>query len=400
MRPWETMTLEREKATKLTSIAIAGAWGYIGRRFLEAAAAMGLRVYVHDPLAPPPDLCLGNVTVIEDESAFYQLPVDLFHLALHPQHRRPALQRLLERTRLGEEVVVLCEKPVALPETPDECDDVLRLASEDGLRLFYDFPELFDPLLHQIVEFLGTFREVRIREMWLLRSKDREDPANPRNHKVMVPIQYQETVHCIAFMLDMVSRFHGGILKPWNACLTVSGESERYNPPNPKCYPRPVDGRCVGEIQVGGVTVHIQTDFKRGAPFTKRRRIVGDADGAPFEVDAEFLEGHKRLRLNGIDQAVAPDANSYTSVLDRLWSWRNSLSPAEFDAGVYPNARMACTAYLVSALLWEACFTGRTVAAHSPNGAQLMAEAYRLHTHEFPQSDTRRRKNRRMNLCT
>ena len=36
------------------SIAIAGAWGYIGRKFLDVALARGLTTYVHDP-GPMPD---------------------------------------------------------------------------------------------------------------------------------------------------------------------------------------------------------------------------------------------------------------------------------------------------------------------------------------------------------
>ena len=30
------------------SIAIAGAWGYIGRKFIDAARSLGMRIYVHD----------------------------------------------------------------------------------------------------------------------------------------------------------------------------------------------------------------------------------------------------------------------------------------------------------------------------------------------------------------
>jgi hypothetical protein len=67
--------------------------------------------------------------------------------------------------------------------------------------MLYDFPELFDPLTARLLDFLAQFRSVQLTEITVQRSKDRENPANPRNYKRMVPIQYQETVHCIAFAL-------------------------------------------------------------------------------------------------------------------------------------------------------------------------------------------------------
>src|SRR5438094_9545063 len=40
----------------LDSIAIAGAWGYIGRKLLDAALHLGIRAYVYDPGPTPSDV--------------------------------------------------------------------------------------------------------------------------------------------------------------------------------------------------------------------------------------------------------------------------------------------------------------------------------------------------------
>src|SRR5437879_1608009 len=96
------------------SIAIAGAWGYIGRKFLDVALARGLETFVHDPGPPPADVDLGRLTRVADTEEFYRLDVDLFHLAVHPEYRR--LDRLLGRE---EPLLILNEKPMAEPGRPE-----------------------------------------------------------------------------------------------------------------------------------------------------------------------------------------------------------------------------------------------------------------------------------------
>ena len=71
-----------------SSIAIAGAWGYIGRKFLDAARQLGIDVFVHDPGPVPDDLDLNGVARIAEEAEFYDTQADLFHLALHPDKTR------------------------------------------------------------------------------------------------------------------------------------------------------------------------------------------------------------------------------------------------------------------------------------------------------------------------
>ena len=50
------------RALLLDSIAIAGAWGYIGRKVLDAALGRGLRTYVFDPGPAPTDFDPQSVT--------------------------------------------------------------------------------------------------------------------------------------------------------------------------------------------------------------------------------------------------------------------------------------------------------------------------------------------------
>ena len=77
--------------------------------------------------------------------------------------------------------------------------------------MLYDFPELYDPLTARILDHLAGFEDVRLTGFFVQRSKDREDPANPRNYKRMVPIQYQESVHCLAFVLHVLAAVRGGV---------------------------------------------------------------------------------------------------------------------------------------------------------------------------------------------
>ena len=340
-----------------TSIAIAGAWGYIGRRFLDVALAHGLRTYVYDPGPAPADVDLGRLTHVTDEAAFYRLDADLFHLAVHPEHRR--LDRLLRRP---EPLLILTEKPMAEPGRPEECRAIIAAADVSSSITLYDFPELFDPLTARLLDFLAGFKSVRLTEIYVQRSKDREDPANPRNYKRMVPIQYQETVHCFAFALYVTAAVHGGTDAVLGGGVTLAGESERYDPPNPDAYAAPVDGRCRFRAVLGGVRVDGYTDFKRGAPWAKRRIVRGIGDGAPFEVDLSYLEGQKYLRVNGVEQPCDPRANSYAHVLTTATRWARQVGRERVMAGLYPNPRFAYAAYRLSSALWQSCRDGTEVA--------------------------------------
>ena len=164
------------------SIAISGAWGYIGRKLLDAAVARHMKVYVFDPGPMPEDVTSRHVERIEDETAFYRLKADVFHLALHPEARAIGLNVLLKRCA-AEQIVLLIEKPLTLPETPNECQPLVDAAARSAAMVFYDFPELFDPLTKIIWDYLEKLPDVEINEVYLQRSKDREDPARAPPHR-------------------------------------------------------------------------------------------------------------------------------------------------------------------------------------------------------------------------
>ena len=97
------------------SIAIAGAFGYIGRHFLEAATNLGITTYILDPADPPDGLDWTKCTRMVTEADFYALDVDVFHLALHPQHRGLGIRQLLYREGT-DPPTILIEKPMVSPK--------------------------------------------------------------------------------------------------------------------------------------------------------------------------------------------------------------------------------------------------------------------------------------------
>ena len=342
------------------SIAIAGAWGYIGRKFLDAASSLGITPYVYDPGELPADLDDQRMTRITDQERFYRLPVPFFHLALHPEHRRLGTDILLERGR-REPLLILCEKPMAAPDRPEDCGQMVDATGDLAAVVLYDFPELFDGLTRRIQEFLAGFQNVRITEIHLWRSKDREDPAIPRNYKRMVTIQYQESVHCLAFILSILGNLRGSLQAVLDDGLSVRAEAEAYNAPNPEDYAFIVDGRCQYAITLGGVAVHGQTNFKAGAEWTKRRVITGTADGRPFRIEAEYLEGHKRLVIDGIDQECNPAADSYEQTLLTARTWQENVERHRLMTAVHPNPSFARVTYQLSSVLWRSSTDGKSI---------------------------------------
>ncbi len=342
------------------SIAIAGAWGYIGRKFLDVALARGLTTFVYDPGPPPGDVDLSRLVLVRDESDFYRLDAELFHLAVHPEHRRDDL--LLARPAPPP---ILNEKPMAEPGSPQRCRRVVAAVDASRAVMLYDFPELFDPLTARILDFLGGFRDLRIAGISVQRSKDREDPRNPRNRKRMVPIQFQETVHCLAFVLYVLAAVRGGVEGALAGGVRLEGESTPYVPPNPEAYSYPVDGRCRYRADFGGVEVEGLTDFKRGAEWAKRRVIRGVGDGSPFEIDVSYLEGGKHLRINGVARPCDPAANSYEHVLTTSARWFREVDRDRLMTELYPNPRFTQVTYQLSAALWRSCRDGVEVGFES-----------------------------------
>jgi predicted dehydrogenase len=290
------------------SLAIAGAWGYIGRKFLDAALRRRIRTLVFDPGDPPADVDSQAIAQIGTEEEFYASRVDLFHLAMHPGNRQRGLDLLLARAAGGEDIAVLNEKPMAAPESPEQCPELVDRTNQSGALMLFDFTELYDPMTERIIEHLRPFRDLRINDIYIRRSKDREAPGNPRNYKPMVPIQYQESIHCLAFVLFVLARLRGDLASVFEHGLTMTGDAKPYQPPNPEIYPYVVDGRCNYRLALGTLSIEGQTDFKAGADATKQRILSGTGDGRPFHIDVDFQEGRKRLLFNGMDQTGDPAA--------------------------------------------------------------------------------------------
>ena len=164
------------------------------------------------------------------------MPADLFHLALHPEPRRKAQSILLARAQ-SEPLAVLNEKPMASPERPEECRRIIAAVDDSRAIFLYDFVELFDPLTRRIADYLADFRRVEIESMFC---SDRKTGKIPRLHgttKWMLPIQYQESVHCLAYVLYLLARFRGGFESALSGGLTATARCEPYCPPIRRLMP-------------------------------------------------------------------------------------------------------------------------------------------------------------------
>lgn len=343
---------------QLRSIAIAGAWGYIGRKFTDAALELGLQTLVMDPGVPPADVPLDRITRLQEAEALYRSPADLFHLALHPEHRALGLEILLGRSR-SEPILILNEKPMAHPEEPEACQALIDAVANSGAAMLFDFPELFDPLTLRITEFLAQFDHVTIHDIQVQRSKDREARDNPRNRKRMVHIQYQESVHCIAFALNLLAHCRGSAEAVCDGGVCATARAQPYDPPNPEEYAYVVDGRCDYELGLGDAVLRGCTNFKRGATWEKSRLIRGTGDGRDFTIEADYLEGAKYLRLDGRDQGMDPAGSSYTGVLETLDGWLAAGGPEPLKTGLYPHPAFTRLTYQLSSLVWRSCHEGR-----------------------------------------
>ena len=169
----------------------------------------------------------------------------------------------------------------------------------------------------------------------------------------MVPIQYQESVHCLAFVLYLMGALRGSFAAALDEGASISATSEPYDPPNPGDYSHVVDGRCRWELSLGRTRVDGLSDFKRSAKWTKRRVIEGVGDGRRFTIEAEYLEGEKALSINAVDQDWDAGASSYQSVLTTIGRWRSECAAEEIRDGLYPNPAFTWLTYQLSSVLWR-----------------------------------------------
>ena len=110
--------------------------------------------FVYDPGDLPSDVDPSGLTRLTDDAEFYRLPADLFHLATHPDHRRTGQQLLLNQPQ-QEPLAILNEKPMAAPDSPEECPRIVTAVQHSRALMLYDFPELYDPLTERILQHLG-----------------------------------------------------------------------------------------------------------------------------------------------------------------------------------------------------------------------------------------------------
>lgn len=287
-----------------------------------------------------------------DAAAFYALPAPFYHLALPPAHRDAAFAGLSARPTRDGNLLVLVEKPLA---PPFDREGALRArdttAALPGTVLF-DFIELYRPLTGTVLDYLSSFRRCRIHEIALTRTKDREDPAVPRNHIVTLPVQYQETVHCAAWALACLEHVGAGL--PESGTVEAWGTSAPYTPPNPERYPEAVDGFFEGGVALGETRVTFLTDFRRGTPRSQYRRVVGEGDGRSFILETEYLPGAAWLKINGESAPLPREDTPHLEALRGAWRYhcdRVNGRPRQFPL---PGPAFAHRTWIVSSLLWNA----------------------------------------------
>ncbi len=352
-------------------MAIAGIHGYIGQLIYNAALELGVpRIYGFDPGHKPADFSYSDrLKMISREDQFYELDADLFHIATHPEIRQ-GVYRLLDRGRH-----INIEKPMAHPAHPDECCRLRTAARGSPGTVLFDFVEVFNPRTLQIRAMLAQLKEhadFRITRVHCERSKDREDTRNLRNRKIMVPIQYQETAHCLALMLFAMN-LSSSFEEAFPDGLTIAALSAPYDPPNPEDYRfGVVDGKVAGEIRVDGLTIGIHTDFKRrGAGPCKRFSVEGIAGRRDFLIEAIYDGWGERILFNSKIAAPCGAASRHHDIVRQSWYWHRNP-----PATLRPDADFAWLVFGLSAALWASCHEGREIRIESEDDLRDAMQCY------------------------
>ena len=324
------------------SIAIAGSEGFMGQNIVKAALGLDIEdIILSDPRIDPGRYAgLRNVRSVVPHH-FNDIDAGLFHFATHPGQRSP-MYRLIER---GCHINV--EKPMVHPENPMEAEAIFDALEASNATLLYDFLEMFNPRTLAIVEMLKNMGDAQLDHITFIRGKNRENLWNPRNESPMLPIEYQETVHCMAYLVNLFANQQGvydiNFESVFPKGFTVWAKSRRYDAPNPEKYPYVVDGYCAGTIDIGECTVDFLTNFKRGAEKTKRKIMLGHNAYHSIDIEVNDQLGQEYLRINGAEHQPKGEQDQYKSVI--LGSWQMHQEMMQGKRAVRPDARFAWLAF-------------------------------------------------------
>lgn len=353
------------------SFAIAGIYGYMGSLLYKAALELGIKtIYGFDPGRRPLDFPdSSSLKMFEKEQDFYDVEAELFHICTPPEIRGNVFH-LIER---GKKINV--EKPIVHPSNPILGYQMKQTINSSGASVLFDFVEAFNPRTFQYANWLSekmSYSDFQITGIYSERSKDREDRSNPRNYKVIVPIQYQETCHCLAFILYILNkgqRFEDNFPQG----LTVQGYSELYDPPNPQDYTfSPVDGKVNGVLQAGRMRIELYTNFKiRGAKAYKRIITAGIADGKPFTIEAIYDGKQEVIKANG---EVLPDIefhNRFKNIILNSWILHQKEKTCY---SIKPDVNFSWLVFGLSSALWKSCSENKTL--HFESEEKLMESVF------------------------
>jgi len=345
--------MDNEITTLPRSIAIAGSEGFMGQNIVNAALGLGIEsIILCDPRLDPGRYAgFKNVRFVSSEH-FNDIDAELFHFATHPGQRY-SMYRLIQR---GCHINV--EKPMVHPENPEEAQAIFDALEGSEATLIYDFLEMFNPRTKRIVELLKGMGDVKFNYISFTRGKNRENLWNPRNKSVMLPIQYQETVHCMAYLVNLFAHQRGiddiNFETVFPKGIRVRAESRRYDAPNPEMYAYAVDGYCKGTIDTEECCVDFLTSFKRGAEKTKRKRIFGHNDNCSINIQVDNQLGNEYLTINGTEQSVDGEQDQYKNAISG--SWRMHQEMMQGNKGIRPDAKLAWLASGLSGAIFMASY--------------------------------------------
>ena len=345
-----------------SSIAIAGIYGYIGNLIYQAAVDLGVKkIYGFDPGVKPNIFRDSDrLEVLENQESFYNLDVDIFHIATHPQLRQCVFHLIKKGKRIN------IEKPMAHPSQPEECFKLMNAVKNSSSSVYFNFVELFNPLTFEILSILDNFKQFddfKITRIYSEICKNREDKTIYRNRKIIVPIQYQESCHCLAWIIFILNRgsFFENVFPKG---IEVKAVSEIYDPPNPEDYTfGVVDGKIVAKLFVEDLLIEIYNDFKRKDLKSPSKLLLVEytAKNQHFRLELKYNGVNEYLLLNGEQIEKNFEQNRHKNTIVKSWYYHQQPTISK----IKPDVDLAWLVFGLSATLWKSCFENRTVEIRS-----------------------------------
>jgi predicted dehydrogenase len=257
----------------------------------KGSARLGIRPVFHLLIHNTAGKLFPGAIPHKDLDIFCRQHFDLLVIALHPEHRLELYRKFGDRLQKSQ---IFLEKPLTSSSlSAAQNSRLLEFENNYGKNTLVHYPENLDPLFGIIRDLvsgkIAGIPKLTIHEIQTVRCKNREKPGNQDNSRHTEPLAIQESVHDLAFALELLH--YAG--QP-DGLKIVSAIATPLRHPSSKRIPYAGSSYSLYQARRSGALVSIINSFID--PYVRKEKVLvcRDARGRGYSLIANFKPSLRR----------------------------------------------------------------------------------------------------------